>query len=75
MDRHGEAWDTADEEGRAYISELGRTVITLSDEENSNWEKAIQPILDDYVKAAEEKKSSRKAVSRRTAGIYFRSGF
>jgi TRAP-type C4-dicarboxylate transport system substrate-binding protein len=55
VDKHGKAWDTADEEGRAYISELGRTVITLSDEENSNWEKSIQPILDDYVNAAEEK--------------------
>ncbi len=55
VDKHGEAWDLADQEGRAYVEELGKSIVTLSDQENAKWEKAVQPLLDDYVKAAEEK--------------------
>jgi TRAP-type transport system periplasmic protein len=55
VDKHGEAWDMADQEGRSYITELERSVITLTDQENAEWEKAIQPLLDEYVTAAEEK--------------------
>ncbi len=55
VDRHGEAWDQADQEGRSYVEELGRSVVTLSDQENAKWGKAVQPLLDDFVKTAEEK--------------------
>ncbi len=55
VDRHGEAWDLADQEGRAYVEELGKSIVTLSDQENASWEKAVQPLLDDYANAAEEK--------------------
>lgn len=54
VDRHGQAWDQADEEGRAYVSELNKKIITLSEEENSRWREKIQPLLDGYVQSAED---------------------
>jgi len=55
VDKHGEAWDMADEEGRAFVEELGHTVTSLSDAENGKWKERVQPLLDDFVKAAAEK--------------------
>jgi TRAP-type C4-dicarboxylate transport system substrate-binding protein len=50
--RHGEAWDEADRQGRAFVGELKRDVITLSAEEQARWATAVKPVLDDYVKRA-----------------------
>ena len=55
VDKHGEAWNQADREGEAFVKELGREMIPLSDEELAKWKAAIAPILDDYVKACTEK--------------------
>ncbi len=52
VDRHGLAWDQADAEGTAFVTELGRPIIPLSSEEAERWKEAVKPILDDYVKAA-----------------------
>lgn len=49
VDRHGAAWDQADEEGRAFIRELGREEIALTPEEQARWVQAVKPILDEYV--------------------------
>jgi len=49
VDRHGAAWDQADEEGRAFIRELKHEEIPLSDEEKARWVQAVKPILDEYV--------------------------
>ncbi len=55
VDRHGRAWDQADEEGRQYVEELGRPIIALSPDEQARWKAAVQPILDDYkAKTAEQ---------------------
>ena len=53
--KHGEAWDEADRQGRAFIGELKREVIPLSDAEQKRWKDAVKPILDDFVKKAKEK--------------------
>lgn len=45
---HGEAWDEADEEGRKFTLSLGNELITLSDEENAKWRKAVEPIIKEY---------------------------
>ena len=52
---HGDAWDLADAEGMAFIEELGREVIPLSEEEQARWRAAVRPILDAYVQNCEEK--------------------
>lgn len=53
VSKHGEAWDQADEEGRGFVRQLGREVIDLPKEEAGRWKQAVQPILDEYVQAAE----------------------
>ena len=51
----GQAWDQADTEGREFVQSLKREVISLAPEEQQKWKQAVQPVLDDYVKAAKEK--------------------
>ena len=55
VDKHGQAWDQADEEGRAFIAELGHETITLPAEEQQRWKEAVKPILDEYLAATKEK--------------------
>ena len=54
-DKHGQAWDQADEEGMAFIQGLNRDIYTLSSEEQQRWKAAVEPILDDYVEQAKSK--------------------
>jgi TRAP-type C4-dicarboxylate transport system substrate-binding protein len=55
VDKHGKAWDQADQDGRAFIKQLNRTVIDLPDQEQQRWKDKVRPILDDYVTAAKAK--------------------
>lgn len=55
VDKHGKAWDEADDEGKAFVKELNKTIISLAPEEQARWTTAVKPILDDYVKTATEK--------------------
>lgn len=52
VDVHGKAWDAADEEGRKFTLSLGNEIITLSDEENARWRKAVEPIINEYATKA-----------------------
>jgi TRAP-type C4-dicarboxylate transport system substrate-binding protein len=53
--RHGAAWDQADEEGRAFVEQLKREMISLTPEQQAAWKARVQPILDEYVSAASAK--------------------
>ncbi|MFP4443746.1 MAG: TRAP transporter substrate-binding protein [Spirochaetia bacterium] len=53
--KHGEAWDQADKEGKDYVMELGREIITLNDEEEERWVESVQPVIDEYISTAESK--------------------
>ncbi len=55
VDKHGAAWDQADAEGLAFVQELGKTIIPLSEEQSQRWKDAVQPLMDDYISATEEK--------------------
>ena len=46
---HGDVWDSTDKEGREYTKSLGNQIITLSDEENARWRKAVEPVIDDFI--------------------------
>jgi TRAP-type C4-dicarboxylate transport system substrate-binding protein len=46
----GTAWDEMDKAGATFAAGLGNAVITLSAQENARWEKAVQPLFDEYVK-------------------------
>ncbi|NCC49837.1 MAG: TRAP transporter substrate-binding protein [Spartobacteria bacterium] len=54
VDKHGDAWDQADDEGRQFVQELNREIIALPPETYPQWKSAVQPIIDDYIKAAGE---------------------
>jgi TRAP-type C4-dicarboxylate transport system substrate-binding protein len=51
--KHAEGWDTADAEGRAFSASLGNQFITLSEQESARWAEAVEPVIDEYVKAKE----------------------
>ncbi len=55
IDVHGEQWDKDDAAGREYTLSLGNQILELSGEETARWEKAVQPIMDDYVAATSAK--------------------
>ncbi|HHO48796.1 MAG TPA: TRAP transporter substrate-binding protein, partial [Desulfobacteraceae bacterium] len=55
IDRHGEAWDVLDQEGRDYALSLNNEVITLPAEENQRWVEAVAPVIDSYISSANEK--------------------
>ena len=55
IDKHGNAWDKADEQGLAFINELGHEIITLSAQEQAKWKESVKPILDEYVTKTAEK--------------------
>lgn len=53
--KHGEAWDSSDEEGRKYTLSLGNEIIPLSAEESARWAKAVRVVIDEYVASVEKK--------------------
>ncbi len=55
VDVHGRIWDEADLAGRAFVTELGKTIHALSPEEEQKWEQAVQPVIDEYQKEVEQK--------------------
>jgi len=55
IDKTGKAWDEIDTAGKAFYIKQGGKVITLPQAEGQRWVKAVQPVLDDYVKAAKSK--------------------
>lgn len=65
VDKHGQAWDQADEEGWAFIEELKRDAYALIPEEQLRWKAAVEPILQDYITQAESKGLPGKAFLER----------
>lgn len=62
IDVHGKAWDDLDAEGRAYSLKLGNKVIPLSKAESLRWRKAVDPVIDEYVKTVKASGVSGKTV-------------
>lgn len=55
VDRHGRAWNQADEAGWEFVRSLGRQVTMLSPEEEARWRAAVEPVKAEYVKRATAK--------------------
>jgi len=53
--KHGQAWDQADREGKAFVEDLQHQIITLDEAEQQRWQAAVKPVLDEYVAAAAAK--------------------
>jgi len=48
--KHGAAWDTADREGREYVTGLKKEFIELPPAEIQRMRSAVKSVLDDYIK-------------------------
>ena len=55
VEKQGNLWDEIDKAGRDYTISRGNKIISLSQDENWKWTKAMEPILDEYVKNMKEK--------------------
>ncbi|MDC7232695.1 MAG: TRAP transporter substrate-binding protein [Spirochaetales bacterium] len=53
--KQGAAWDQADKEGEAYVKELGKSFVSLSDAHNQALVEAMKPVYAEYVKATTDK--------------------
>lgn len=61
IDKHGEAWNSADDEGRKLLQDLNKPILTLSEEETLHWQEKIKPILNAYADEGESKGLPAKA--------------
>lgn len=49
--KHGEAWDSSDEEGiEFFLGRSGNEKIELDEAESARWGAAVAPLIDDYAK-------------------------
>ena len=55
IDKTGRTWDEIDAAGKAFFVKQGGKPVTLSKTEGDRWVKAVQPVLDEYVKTAKAK--------------------
>jgi TRAP-type C4-dicarboxylate transport system substrate-binding protein len=53
--KHGEAWNTADAEGRAFVVGLNREMITLAPDQQVEWQAKVAPVLQDFVDRSAQK--------------------
>lgn len=53
--KHGAAWDQADKDGAAFVTQLKRELIHLPEAEQQAWKAAVKPVLDDYLKQTKDK--------------------
>lgn len=54
-EKQGRLWDEIDKAGREFTLSRGNKIIPLSQDEDWKWQKAVKPILDDYVKSMKDK--------------------
>jgi TRAP-type transport system periplasmic protein len=55
IEKTGKAWDEIDASGKGFFVKQGGKVATLSKAEEERWVKAVQPVLDNYVKMTKSK--------------------
>lgn len=60
--KHGEAWDSSDMEGIQYILSLGNDIIGIEPKEAQRWKKAVQPVIDEYIKEMNKKGFNGKEI-------------
>ena len=55
IEKQGKTWDQIDKAGRDATLKLGNKIISLSQDEDWKWTKAVKPLLDEYKKNMKEK--------------------
>ncbi len=55
IEKQGKTWDEIEKAGRDYTIARGNKIISLSQNENLKWEKAVKPLLEEYKKNMKDK--------------------
>ena len=53
--KHGKAWKESDINGINFSFDQGNTINGLVSKESKAWRKAVQPVVDTYIKSTESK--------------------
>ncbi|QEN08220.1 TRAP transporter substrate-binding protein [Oceanispirochaeta crateris] len=53
--KQGEAWDESDRQGEAFVKDLGKTFVSLNDDDNKALVEAMAPVYAEYEAATAEK--------------------
>lgn len=72
--KHGEAWDSSDDEGRKYTLSLGNQIVSLPIQEEGRWADAIRPVTNNYEKNAAKKGLPGKEYVEMIYGLIGRQG-
>ncbi len=54
VQKHGKAWDEADQRGIAFMKELGKEIIEVEPAECAKWGDAVKPMIDTYIEKTEK---------------------
>ena len=54
-EKQGKAWNKLDKMGKDFTLKKGNLCIALSPEESARWAKAVEPVVDDYIKTRTER--------------------
>lgn len=54
VQKHGKAWDEADDRGIAFMKKLGKEIIEIDDAECAKWGDAVEPMIATYIKKTEK---------------------
>lgn len=60
--KHGEAWDQADAEGKAFVTELKHEIISLPADEQKRWIDKVKPVLEGYLSDTKAKNLPGEAI-------------
>ena len=55
IEKQGKTWDEIDKAGKDFTIARGNKIISLSQDEDVKWQKAVKPILDEYKKNMKDK--------------------
>ena len=55
IEKQGKTWDEIDKVGRDSTLKLGNKIVSLSQDEDWKWQKAVKPLLDEYKKNMKDK--------------------
>lgn len=61
-EKHGQAWDESDKEGREFLTEKGGQFIELSEAEGKRWKEKAEPMMEEYISNANSKKLNGKEI-------------
>lgn len=53
--KHGKAWEAGAFDGINFLLQSGNSMIGIGPEEAARWKKAVQPVLEDYLKTTQAK--------------------